>query len=227
MNSMSFLRSDYSIPCPTMNKNKATLIIGFCCLSIPIGMPILLLLLLRWYASSKCVKMQVTNNFAYALRSQDDDKYCNQCDIQFSSINGDPLFCDSTVPLMTSALKFTYENYQSCYWYREVIEMIRKLLMTICVVLFVGHTKIGLTCTIIVAMIFTVLHAVHKPFKSNYEGGAQFLSLILILLNLAFGAVLRLQEKQYPSVISKEHDYVYLSSFILVMNSSLFFIVFV
>ena len=189
--SMSFLRSDYSIPCPTMADQKAVFLTGYSLLIIPLSMPIILCMLLWFYT-------QRQNTHVYFLHQ---------------------------LPLMKSALEFTYENYHSRYWYWEVIETIRKLFMTAGIVLFVGHSKIGLTCTIIVAMFFTILHAIVKPFKSKFESGAQFLSLILIPLNLAFGAVLQSQDSHHPTFINNGVDYVSLGNFIVAMNSSLIIVI--
>ena len=222
---ISFLRSDYSIPCPTINQNRTTLIIGYSCLILPLGLPIVLSILLKWYAPKQLIKKPVVNKYTFEEHIEDGYECCNPYDPQFSSINDDLLIGDSTVPMMTSALKFTYENYHSRYWYWEVIEMIRKLVMTIGIVVFVGHSKIGLTCTITVAMIFTILHAIYKPFKSDFESGAQFFSLILIPLNLALGAVLESQDKEKPSFINNERDSFSLGTFIVVMNSCLIIIV--
>ena len=219
VHSMSFLRADYSIPCPTLADNKTRLIISYLCLSIPIGIPVVLFFLLRWY-----VPRTRTN---ICTDDDDDNHFSNS--FRVHPINGDedPSFQDSTVPMVTSAIKFTYENYHSRYWYWEVIEMIRKLLMAIGIALFVGRTKIGLACIITIAMIFAILHAIQKPFKNNFESGAQFLSLMLIPMNLAYGAVHQSPFKQSPNVFSKEIDTLSLRILLVAMNSSLVIIIFV
>ena len=216
---LSFLRSDYSIPCPTLARNKATLIASYACLAIPLGLPLLLFLLLNRYAPRQRKRVHFQNNDILEEQNEDDGECCNDNEIHFSSINSDSLFGDSYLLKMTSAFRFTYENYHSRYWYWEVIEMIRKLLMTVGVVLFVARTKIGLTCTVIVAMFFTILHAVVKPFKSQFEGGVQFLSLILVPLSLAFGAVVQSQERHRPKIITKETDSFLLGFYFVTINS--------
>ena len=220
VHSMSFLRSDYSISCPTMADHKATLTTAYSSLIIPLGLPLLLLILLKMYApghetSTKCQHIYVIDENSH------EEEDCSQYDLQYLSMNNDPLYDEPNTPIMTSALKFTYENYHSHYWYWEVVETIRKLLMTICIVLFIGHIETGLACTIIVAMLFTILHAIYKPFKSKFESGAQFLSLILIPLNLAFGAVLQSQYVQNPSVINNEVDSFSLGIALMAFNSSI------
>ena len=227
IHSMSFLRSDYSIPCPTMADHKVTLITGYICLLIPFGLPGSLFMLLRSYAPTqrRSTYQPITNMMEHKYSDEDID---NLCDLRIATTNDEDnenLSGDSTVPVITSALKFSYENYHVRYWYWEVIEMIRKLLMTIGIVLFLRHTKIGLTCTLIVAMIFTVLHAIIKPLKNNFESGAQFISLVLVPLNLAYGAVLQSQDTQNPSIISKEKDSYYEGIFLVIMNSTLIIIV--
>ena len=222
VHSMSFLRSDYSIPCPTINEHEITLAAAYVSLSIPIGLPILLYFLLRWYAPRPQERTQIQYTCIIRNYTQDEDGCSNPYNPNFSAINGDPNFGDSAISMMASALKFTHENYHSRCWYWEVIEMIRKLLMTIGAVLFVGHTKIGLTCTLILAMAFTILHAIYKPFKSKFESGAQFLSLILIPMNLVVVAVLQSQDTESPTIINKDMDSYFLGMFLIVINSSIF-----
>ena len=226
VHSMSFLRSDYSIPCPEISNHDTNMTIAYSSLVIPVGVPILFYLLLRFYVPQKQISIRT---YIYMRpvgeHNEDDDEHgTNNCSYD-PSINYDPLFGDSKAPMMESALKFTYENYHSRYWYWEVIEMIRKLLMTAGIVLFVGHSKIGLTCTIIVAMFFTILHAIVKPFKSKFESGAQFLSLIIIPLNLAFGAVLQSQDRQNPGIINNGLESLSLSIVLVAINSSLVLVI--
>ena len=223
--SMSFLRSDYSISCPTLGINRATLLVGYSCIILPLGLPVLLLLLLKWYVPRPRIQKQMNTDYVNQECNHHEYEDWNKYDLHFSSMN-DTLLGDSTAPIMASALKFTYENYHSRFWYWEVIEMTRKLLMAIGILIFAGHTEIGLACTMIVAIFFTILHAIHKPFKSTFENRAQFLSLILIPLNLAFVVVGQLQDKESPSTISKKGDSFSLGPFIVVMNSCLIFVVF-
>ena len=224
VHSMSFLRSDYSISCPTMADHKATLTTAYSSLIIPLGLPLLLLILLKMYrpghgTDTKCQHIHVIDENSH------EEEDCSHYDLQYLSMNNDPLYDESNTPTMTSALKFTYENYHSHYWYWEVVEMIRKLLMTICSPLFFGHIETGLACTIIVAMLFTILHAIYKPFKSKFESGAQFLSLILIPLNLAFAAVLQSKDTQISRIIDNEMDSFSLGIVVVVINSSLIIVV--
>ena len=225
IHSMSYLRSDYSIACPTLADRKGTLITSYICLIFPLGLPIAMFMLLRSYAP----KIRPPTLQPATTSVEDNEKGGNDHlhYIRMASINdvADNKSDDPNVQIMTHALKFLYENYHFHCWYWEVIEMTRKLFMTIGVVLFLRHTKTGLACTIIVAMGFALLHAIIQPVRSKFESAAQSLSLVLIPLNLAFAAVLQSGDTETPSIINKEMDLHYAGLFLIVANSSLVFVV--
>ena len=222
LHSLSYLRSDYSIPCLTIDSHKLTLITAYICLIFPLGLPILLFVLLRIYAPRRQSSIQqpkihiLEHDHGYS----DENNKKNLLPI-IKNDAAAQVFHGSSASTFALALKFSYENYHTRYWYWEVIEMIRKLIMTTGVVLFLQHTKIGLSCTIIVSMLFAVLHAIVRPLKSNFENVTQLLSLTLVPLNLAIGAVLQSQDKQNPNIINKEVDSFSLGILLVAMNSIL------
>ena len=199
LHSVSFLRSDYSLACPSMHTHKYTLIIAYCALIIPLGLPFVLWITLKHsfptyqhqqtsirnpqhISSSETTSRHITDNDPYS--NEDADLYLVDC----------PVFEDPSVSkpsVFIHALKFTYENYKEKYWYWETVEMIRKLIMTTGAALFFYHTKIGLSSLIIVAMGFAILHATHKPMKDGFENLLQMISLMVIALNLSVGALIQ------------------------------------
>ena len=224
MHSLSYLRIDYSIPCLTMSDNKLTLIIGYTCIAIPLVLPLILFMLLRVYGPGRQPIRKhrtILQPIIDVLDTNDEDNHSSPTHFQISPSNDQLVPGISTDRILTSALKFSYENYHTHCWYWEVIEMARKLVMTTSAVLFLGHTKIGLSCTIIISMIFTILHAVIKPLKSSFENAAQLLSLTLVPLNLAIAAVLQSQDTHNQSIIDKTRDSFYLGILLVAMNSIL------
>ena len=127
--------------------------------------------------------------------------------------------------IVKAAFKFAYENYKPSCWYWEVIEMIRKLIMTIGIVLFLQHTKIGLGGIIVVAMVFTMLNAAKNPIKNKFEGFLQLLSLSIIPINLAIGAVLHSKAIGDDDIIEEHQDSWALGLFLVVLNSLLIVLV--
>ena len=224
MQTLSYLRIDYSIPCLTLSDNKLTLIIGYICIAIPLVLPLLLFMLLRVYGPGRQPMRKhkiILQPIIDILDTNEEDNNSSPTHLQISPSNGQFMLGGSTDPILTSALKFSYENYHTHCWYWEVIEIVRKLVMTTSAVLFLGHTKIGLSCTIIISMMFTILHAVIKPLKSNFENAVQLLSLTLVPLNLAIAAVFQSQDKHNQSIIDKERDLFALGILLVAMNSIL------
>ena len=124
-----------------------------------------------------------------------------------------------------SALRFAYENYEASCWYWEVLEMVRKLLLTVGIVFFLEHTKVGLGGIIVIAMVFTVLHAANKPIKDKFENFAQLLSLSIIPVNLAIGAVLQSHEIGDKGIIEESKDSWALGVLLVVLNSLVAFLI--
>ena len=103
--------------------------------------------------------------------------------------------------------------------------MIRKLIMTVGIVLFLQHTKIGLGGIIIVAMVFAAMHAVKNPIKDKFEGLLQLLSLLIIPINLAIGAVLHSKSIGDDEIIEKHDDSWALGILLVALNSLLILLV--
>ena len=190
--SISFLRSDYSLNCPTMSTHKYTLVAAYCFLVLLCGLPLVLWMVLRESPNKNRDRVLRGNSRQYITILGEDEKEETSDTEENSSIYysiGDEQSLD-TPPVLKSALRFTYENYKAEFWYWEVIEMVRKLIMTGSA-LFFYHTKIGLSTLIIVGIAFAILHAIKKPIKDNFENLLQMLSLWIIPINLSTGAVIQ------------------------------------
>ena len=191
LHTISYLRSDYSLACPTMHTRKYTLIAAYCSLIIPVGLPFVL-----W------------NIIRRSLHHQNR--------IEIPIINNPSLL---KPPVFIHALRFTYENYVEKYWYWETVEMVRKLTMTAGAALFLYHTKIGLSSLIIVGMGFAILHAIHKPMKDGFENVLQMISLVVIPLNLSVGALIQSDKGQSNQATRSGPESWKLGIFLIVANS--------
>ena len=195
LHSLSFLRSDYSLPCSVLKNHKYTMIAAYCSLIIPFGLPIVLLVLLWRYAPTTRLSsnsMHVSSNNPDTMDIIDLDG----SNVPFS-INSEyclhPALHDEEEEednVALQALKFAYENYDKRCWYWEVLEMIRKLIMTVGVVVLFNQTNLGLFIIVIIAIAFAFLHALKKPIKNKFENAVQLLSLLIVPLNLTTGAIL-------------------------------------
>lgn len=225
---LSYLQSDYSISCPTMAEHKITLVAAYCCLIIPFGLPIVLLLLLWFYSPQNKQNSFEDRRFLGAPLIDtvgeidfDEDQLplsVNSSYVDFAvfekSEKGDS-------EDMSLAIKFAYENYDEKCWFWEVIEMIRKLIMTIGVTLFLNRTKTGLSAVIILAMVFALLHAIKKPIKDRFENFVQLLSLLIVPINLSVGAVLKAKINDDKEKSAGYSDSVTIGTFLAILNSLL------
>ena len=124
---------------------------------------------------------------------------------------------------MKFALKFLFENYNSSNRFWEALELIRKLVMTAGVSLFVGHYKIGINVTIMVAFIFAILHAYRHPIKNKFENTLQLLSLSILPVNLCLAAVL--QSSVYSPYIQQKMDDLIIGYTLISLNLLVFVLV--
>ena len=231
LHTLFYLRSDLSIPCPTITTHRYTLIAAYCSLVIPFGLPIALWVILLRYVhrarnqkgigKSECIvpASDTVSIIEADTTSQDATGVAEMpggCDrAVFGSLQEDD------APVVISALRFTYENYEDDWWFWEIIEMIRKLLLTVGTVLFLQHTKVGLSSAIVLAMSFAVLHARAKPIKDKFENFVQLLSLFIVSINLCIGAVIQSDVNNDPGTTVGHSESRWLGIFLIVMNSFL------
>jgi hypothetical protein len=90
-----------------------------------------------------------------------------------------------------SALSFLDGSYEPRFWYWEVLEMTRKLILTSGLQFFGRGSATELAMAGIIATAFAILQAYHKPMKKSLKGQQllQLVSLSLISLNIMLGVL--------------------------------------
>ena len=106
---------------------------------------------------------------------------------------------------MTFALSLFYENYKRKFWFWEVTEIYRKLILVTGLSLIgsQSHTQIGIG--VLLAGGFAMLHAAFQPIRDKFESGLQTVALLVVFFDLALGVMLKTTESDVPvnSVNSK------------------------
>ena len=90
---------------------------------------------------------------------------------------------------LNAGLRFLYEQYNAENWYWELVEIIRKLILTSGLI-FLGRESrsyIGLAC--VVSGIFATAFAHRHPISDKFENNLQLATLLVTFVNLAIGAV--------------------------------------
>lgn len=166
LHQLSYLRADYSVKCLTTS--DLTLLFAYTATIIPLGLPIVILVLLMKYAPKGT---GIVN------------------ELQEDLLNAP--YPGGKENSLQFAIKFLYENYnvENRYW--EALEMLRKIIMTAGVTLFIGYYKMGIGITIAVTGGFAVAHAYRRPMQNKFENMVQLCSLSIIPINLCLGVVLK------------------------------------
>ena len=99
---------------------------------------------------------------------------------------------------MTFALSLFYENYKREFWFWEVTEMYRKLILVTGLTLIgsQSHTQIGIG--ILLAGGFAMLHASFQPIKDKFESGLQSVALLVVFFDMALGVMLKSTDSDIP-----------------------------
>ncbi|XP_071855222.1 uncharacterized protein [Apostichopus japonicus] len=86
-------------------------------------------------------------------------------------------------------LYFLCENYKPAFWYWEIVELGRKVLQTIVVILYGYDSSLSILVSVTIAVIFLSLNAAYAPMKDHFEHRLQQASLWAIFLNMLVAAV--------------------------------------
>ncbi|XP_067035460.1 uncharacterized protein [Acropora muricata] len=107
---------------------------------------------------------------------------------------------------LLSGMSFLYENYNEDAWYWELVEVIRKLLLT-CRIILIGResrTYVGPASTC--SGLFAIAFAFRKPIRDKFEDKLQLTSLLVIFLNLGIGVILKIPKESVPSDVDQYVD---------------------
>ena len=105
---------------------------------------------------------------------------------------------------MAAGLSFLYENYTSSCWFWEVVELIRKIVLTSVIVLVGGESRTSLGVAAIMSGLYTVLFASYQPISDQFEHWLQLVSLLATCTNMNVGMLLKIPEENISSGIQTE-----------------------
>ena len=116
-------------------------------------------------------------------------------------------------------LRFLFEGYRPKYCYWEIIELFRKVLQTLPVVLYGTQEPLVVAATVAISAAFIVSHAYLKPMKDTTEHWLQMFSLVATFLNLLFAMSLMV-----PVEHTSGHRQTVVAVITIVLNVLVFFL---
>ena len=119
---------------------------------------------------------------------------------------------------IVEGMRFIYENYNERCWYWEIVETIRKLILTSCLSLIgaEGRTYIGMAA--MASGSYAVAHAQARPIPDKFEHLLQLSSLVATFFNLSVGVLLRIPSEMVNYSIEKDKDSVRVTLLLVTAN---------
>ena len=110
-------------------------------------------------------------------------------------------FLDQKGNEVQAALSFLYENYCPNSWFWEVLELVRKIILTSVLVLIGSESRTDLGVASIMSGLYTVLFVSYKPINDRFEHWLQLASLLATCANMNIGLLLKIPEENISSGI--------------------------
>ena len=119
---------------------------------------------------------------------------------------------------IVEGMRFIYKNYNERCWYWEIVETIRKLILTSCLSLIgaEGRTYIGMAA--MASGFYAVAHAQARPIPDNFEHLLQLSSLVATFFNKSVGVLLRIPSEMVNYSIEKDKDSVWVTVLLVTAN---------
>ena len=115
---------------------------------------------------------------------------------------------------LSFGLKVFFENYKDKFWFWEITEMYRKLILISLIFLFGsgGVSQIGLT--LLLVSVFSVAYTFFRPIKGKFEDLLQTFVLWVIFFDVCLGAMYS------TSDVTDDNDSLIVNILFVVLNSS-------
>ena len=107
---------------------------------------------------------------------------------------------------IVSGLRFIFENYKTCSWYWELVEMTRKVTLTSGLILVGQESRSYIGLALVTAGMYGVLFASVRPMQDVTENRMMTTSLAVTVVNLAIGAVSRIPAENISDSIGTDTD---------------------
>ena len=120
---------------------------------------------------------------------------------------------------LLTGLRFLYENYNPHAWYWELVETVRKVVLTSGLILVGGESRayVGLAC--VLSSIYGVFFAHKHPIADPFENRLMLISLVVTIVNLGIGAVSKIPKENISTTVDPYVDNVMFKILVIGANS--------
>ena len=120
---------------------------------------------------------------------------------------------------LVTGLRFLCENYNAKSWYWEIVETVRKVILTSGLILVGGESRayVGLAC--VVSGLYGIFFAYVSPVEDRFENRLMLISLAVTFVNLGIGAVSKIPQENVPASIDPYVDSVMFNFLVIGANT--------
>ena len=120
---------------------------------------------------------------------------------------------------MIARLRFLFENYKTNFWFWELVELSRKVVLTSCLILVGQESRYYIGLAWVAAGMYGVIFSWNKPIQDAFENRLMTTSLAVTVVNLGVGAVSRIPAENISDTIDEYTDALAMTILILGANT--------
>ena len=186
-----YLKADYSIDCKGERYNRLV-IVGYCSIVYVIALPAAAFIAI-WKQQRAARKTgEETENDINNFEDQGTEQ---------------------------SGLRFLHENYNSRCWYWELVETVRKVILTSGLIIVGGESRAYIGLALLLSGLYGMYFGLKKPISDPFENNLMLSSLAVTFVNLAIGAVSTIPSEGFSASVDPIVDNLVFNGLVFVANS--------
>jgi len=193
-NGAFYLVADYSISCSSSQMTFARVYAAVMIILYPVGIPCLYLRLLF----RKRHELKVRNDNIVKRRRKDVKKNKIKAFVDEYAINRTD---DSSLKRSTQMYKFLYDSYKPNYWFFEVVETTRRLMLTAVLSVIASGSSSQVVCGILLSVGYMKIYAYYQPY--SLEESSILAELAQYQIFFSFFGSLIIQNSLLPVAFNK------------------------
>jgi hypothetical protein len=136
--------------------------------------------------------------------------------LKYARRNGERRDKENNVILLGT--RFLYENYSLDCWFWEILELVRKIVVTSMLILMNAESRISLGLTSILSGLYSVLFAYSKPIEDTFEHWLQLASLMASSVNFTIGMLMKIPKEETSSSLNDQSDTIIVTALLVAAN---------
>ena len=118
-----------------------------------------------------------------------------------------------------SGLRFLHENYNSRCWYWELVETVRKVILTSGLIIVGGESRAYIGLALLLSGLYGMYFGLKKPISDPFENNLMLSSLAVTFVNLAIGAVSTIPSEGFSTTVDPIVDTLVFNGLVFVANT--------